>query len=36
MNKPDPNLIKLPPATVFAIVVAALLIPLLLVGFISQ
>lgn len=34
--KPDPNLIKLSPATVMAILVAAILIPLLLTGFISQ
>ena len=35
-NKPDPNLIKLSPATLFAIVVAVVFIPLLLTGFISQ
>lgn len=35
-NKPDPNLIKIPPETLFAILVAALLVPLLLTGFISQ
>ena len=35
-NKPDPNLIKMPPETLFAILVAALLVPLLLTGFISQ
>jgi hypothetical protein len=36
MAKPDPNLIKLSPATVMAILVVALLLPLLLTGFISQ
>ncbi len=35
-NKPDPNLIKLSPATLFAIVVAVIFVPLLLTGFISQ
>jgi|GEM_PF-3319744 len=35
-NKPDPNLIKLSPATVFAIAFAVIFIPLLLTGFISQ
>lgn len=35
-NKPDPNLIKTPPETLFAILVALALIPLLLTGFISQ
>ncbi len=35
-NKPDPNLVKVSPPTLFAIAVAAILIPLLLVGFISQ
>ncbi len=35
-QKEDPNLIKTPPETLFAILVLALLVPLLLVGFISQ
>lgn len=35
-KKEDPNLIKTPPETLFALLVAALLVPLLLVGFISQ
>lgn len=35
-NKPDPNLIKTPPETLFAILVALVLVPLLLTGFISQ
>jgi len=35
-NKPDPNLITLSPATVMAIAVAAIMIPLILTGFISQ
>jgi preprotein translocase subunit Sec61beta len=35
-NKPDPNLVKLSPETVLAIAVAAILIPLLITGFISQ
>ncbi|WP_255516212.1 hypothetical protein [cf. Phormidesmis sp. LEGE 11477] len=35
-KKEDPNLIKTPPETLFAILVAALLLPLLLVGFISH
>lgn len=35
-NKPDPNLIKLSPATVMVLLVAAILVPLLLTGFISQ
>lgn len=35
-KKEDPNLIKLSPPTLFAIAVAVVLIPLLLVGFISQ
>jgi len=35
-KKEDPNLIKMSPPTLFAITIAAVLIPLLLVGFISQ
>ena len=35
-KKDDPNLIKTSPETLFAILVVALLVPLLLVGFISQ
>ena len=35
-NKPDPNLIKTPPETLFAILVAEILGTLLLTGFISQ
>ncbi|MEM8503752.1 MAG: hypothetical protein AAF716_11440 [Cyanobacteria bacterium P01_D01_bin.1] len=35
-EKEDPNLIKTPPETLFALLVVALLVPLLLVGFISQ
>ena len=35
-DKPDPNLIKTPPETLFAILVALVLVPLLLTGFISQ
>ncbi len=35
-KKDDPNLVKTPPETLFAILVVALLVPLLLVGFISQ
>lgn len=36
MPNPDKNTLKLDPVTVIAIVSAALLIPLLLAGFISQ
>lgn len=36
LSKLDKNLITLSPTTVFAILVAALLVPLLLTGFISQ
>lgn len=32
----DPNLVKVDPVTVVAVIVALLLIPLLLTGFISQ
>lgn len=35
-QKEDPNLIKTPPETLFAVLVLALLVPLILVGFISQ
>lgn len=35
-NKPDPNLVKLDPATLVFIILALLFIPLVLAGFISQ
>lgn len=35
-NAPDPNLIKLSPATVMVLLVVAVMLPLLLTGFISQ
>ncbi len=35
-NKPDPNLIKIEPGTLVAIITVLLLLPLLLTGFMSQ
>ncbi|MGP1382465.1 MAG: hypothetical protein ACTS2F_02840 [Thainema sp.] len=35
-NKPDPNLVKIEPGTLVAIIAVLLLLPLLLTGFMSQ
>lgn len=35
-NKPDPNLVKIEPGTLVAIIIVLLLLPLLLTGFLSQ